>query len=86
MKKEAVSDSPLVYTDYTKEWLFHGIAETSPESSDQELWLLPLCIRVLALTINTEALQVLFSPYTDEIQGRWIISGLSPGPEKGKSH
>lgn len=60
--KQAVSDSPLVYTDYTGEWLFHGITETSPESSDQELSLLPLRVTVLALTMNTEALQVLFSP------------------------
>lgn len=62
MKTEAISDSPLVYTDYTKEWLFHGITETSPESSDQELWLLPLYVTVVTLTTNTEALQVFLSP------------------------
>lgn len=52
----------VVYIDYTKEWLFHGITEPSPESSDQELWLLRLCMMTLALIINTEAVQILFSP------------------------
>lgn len=61
MKTEDVR--PLVYIDCTKEWLFHGITEISPESSDpDQLWLLPLCVTVVALTINTEALQVFFSP------------------------
>lgn len=62
MRTEAVSDSPLVYTDYAKEWLFCGITETRLEHSDQALWLLPLCVTGLALTINTEALQALFNP------------------------
>lgn len=61
MKAAPVSGSPLVYIDYTK-WLFHGITEPSPESSDQELWLLPSCLVILALIINTEAVQALFSP------------------------
>lgn len=52
--KTAVNDSALVYTECTKKLLFHGVTETSPGSSHQELWLLLLCMMDLALTVNTE--------------------------------